>query len=417
MVTGSIRAHWEAAAQLIARTRDVLDARPGYARTPAGDGEPDEAPAPLVTRGWDGFLLALTDERLEAFEALGAAGDWADAPTTLSALVEEVRAVCALSPLTSNMATEAGRPARRREGPRKRAQIDAFVRLVVPLAERARRVVDVGSGHGHLTRAIAERVDAPVVGLERDVALAKRARGLSTHGAAVFTVTDVLRDGLPLRSGDCVLGLHACGELGDAMVAAVGAVEDPVSLALVGCCPQKRRAVSRAPLVSGAATEDALTLPRSLLGLGNLTPRDDGVEASRAENLAARRRRLALHRLLSARLGTLRLGAELDGLNRRAAHDDLDVLVGRAFALRGLRTPSASEVIAADGWAHAAHARDRRLALPRSLLANVLETFVALDRALYLVNRGFDVQVGTLFDAEASARNIAVAAEHGARRD
>jgi hypothetical protein len=195
------------------------------------------------------------------------------------------------------------------------------------------------------------------------------------------------------------------------MLEAVAALEGRASVALVGCCAQKRRAASRTPLVPGGATDDALNLPRSLLGLSNLTARDDGVEATRAQNLAARQRRLALHRLLAARVGALRLGAEIDGLNRRAAHDELDVLVGRAFARRGLPMPAASELAEADAWARATHGRDRRLSLPRSLLANVLEVFVALDRALYLATRGFEVRVGRLFDAATSARNIAIVGE------
>jgi len=405
-VASALRARWQAAASLIAGTRDVLDARGEHV-----------AQAALAARGWDAFLLSLTGERLEAFEARGRDADWNrklandlwDAPPTLLAMVEEVRAVCALPSLLDGSADDgAARPARRLETPRKRAQIDAFARLVVPLAEHATRVVDVGSGHGHLTRAIAERIDAPVVGLERDVELAERARGLPTHGDADFAVTDVLRDGLGLRPGDCVLGLHACGELGDAMVEAVAAVRGPVSVALVGCCAQKRRADARAPLVWAGEMGDALALPRPLLGLSNLTPGDDGVEATRAENLAGRQRRLALHRLLSARVGVLRLGAEIDGLNRRAAHEGLEVLVARAFDHRGLPRPSRDEVDAAAAWAVGAHARARRLALPRSLLARVLELFVALDRGLYLEASGLAVRVGTVFDAAVSARNVAV---------
>ena len=281
------------------------------------------------------------------------------------------------------------RPARALETPRKRSQIDAFARVVVPLASRATRVVDVGSGHGHLTRAIAERIARPVVGLERDGALARRARSLPSDGDAVFAVTDVLRDGLHLSPGDCAIGLHACGELGDAMVESASDVEGPVAVALVGCCLQKRRAASRRPLVSGHAFGDALDLPRPMLGLSNLTARDEGVEATRADNLAGRLRRLALHRLLSSRVGSLRLGAEIDGLNRRAAHGELASLVARAFEHAGLDMPSRSEIEEAAAWARAAHARSRRLSLPRSMLARVLEVFVALDRAVYLEERGF----------------------------
>jgi hypothetical protein len=255
----------------------------------------------------------------------------------------------------------------------------------------------------------------PVVGLERDDALATRARALSVSAgpSPSFAVTDVLRDGLPLAAGDCVIGLHACGELGDAMVES--AARSRASIALVGCCLQKRRALSRRPLCPApggdAAIDAALDLPRDLLGLSNLTARDDGVEATRAENLAGRERRLALHRLLSGDgSGPLRLGAEIEGLNRRAAQADLASLVRRAFVLRGRPAPSAEAIERAASWARAHHAQQRRLSLPRAMLARVLEVMVLFDRARYLEERGFEVAFGTLFPVAVSARNLALVA-------
>ena len=322
---------------------------------------------------------------------------------------------------------------------------------MLPLAANAARVVDVGSGHGHLTRAIAERIALPVVGLERDVALAERARGLSFAASLDFAVTDVLRDGLALEPGDCVIGLHVCGELGDAIVESVAAANaggplgtrgrgDAGGVAIIGCCLQKRRAASRRPLCDAPGLSHALDLPRRLLGLSNLTARDDGVEATRVQNLAGRERRLALHRLLSIAgagagpgLGSavasaggdadrgastgaaLRLGAEIEGLNRRASRLDLPLLVERAFALRRLPAPSGAAIEEAAAWATVQHARARRLSLPRAMLARVLEVFVVLDRALYLERHGYAVAVGEAFPAAVSARNLAIVAAPAAR--
>lgn len=402
---------WESAARLVAEHRDVLDARPG---------EEEDAPAALVTRGWAPFLASLDDAQLEALEIGGHDAAWPDdAPPSLAALAVRARELCAIAPLGLEPGVLG--PARRQEKPRKRVQIDAFARLVLPLAKGATRVVDVGSGHGHLTREIAERLSLPVVGLERDDALATRAMALTASAGAAaspsFAVTDVLRDGLPLEPGDCVIGLHACGELGDAMVES--AARSRASIALVGCCLQKRRALSRRPLCPApggdGSLDAALDLPRDLLGLSNLTARDDGVEATRSENLAGRERRLALHRLLSGD-GTapLRLGAEIEGLNRRAAQADLASLVRRAFVLRGRPAPSAEAIEHAASWARAHHARQRRLSLPRAMLARVLEVMVLFDRAHYLETRGFDVAFGTLFPAAVSARNLALVATRAA---
>ena len=155
----------------------------------------------------------------------------------------------------------------------------------------------------------------------------------------------------------------------------------------------------------------ALELPRALLGLSNLSTRDDGVEASRVANLAARARRLTLHRLLARAGVELRLGAEIEGLNRRAAHGELEAFVARAFALRGLAPPPRAAVLDAAQWSAQKHAEARRLALPRSLLGRVLEVFVLLDRAHHLEARGFRVEVGVVFPADVSARNLVLLAE------
>lgn len=376
---------WTAAAELIAHARDVLDARP------AG-GAP---PAALDARGWTSFLLGLSDEELDQLEIEGLAAEWpSGAPPSLRELVRSAGDVCAV-PTLSSCAPE--RALRKLETRRKSAQIEAFAPLLLPLAASAGRIVDVGSGHGHLTRAIAERIARPVVGLERDPRLASRARTLG--GRASFAELDVLEGGLPIDSGDCVIGLHACGELGDAIV--VEAARHRASVAFVGCCLQKRRGETRAPLCGAEPT-----LPTRLLGLSNLTAREEGVEATRTENLHARERRLALHRLLSARLGPLRFGAEIDGLNRRTAHEPLETLVSRAFARRGLALPTADELEVTAQWARETHARVRRLSLPRNLLARVLEVFVLVDRARHLEQRGYAVEIGTVFPADASARNL-----------
>jgi hypothetical protein len=407
----SLRERYAAAADVVSSARDLLDARPR-----AGD-----APEPLRARGWATYLAALDDSTLDALEASGHDATWPDdAPPSLRAMIDLARDVCALPPLVLPAPAADPRVRGRGEGPRKGAQVDAFARMILPLAGGASRVVDVGSGHGHLTRAIASRIARPVVGLERDPSIATRARSLSPPGTGaspappLFAVTDVVRDGLVLSAGELVIGLHACGELGDAIV--VSAARAGASVALVGCCLQKRRAASRATLAVPAdapALAASLDLPTPVLGLSNVTARDRGVEATRAENLAARERRLALHRLLGGASSFEALGAEIRGLNRRAAHGDLGALVARAFALRGLAAPAARAIADAASWARVEHARIRRMSLPRDALARAVEVFVLLDRARHLEESGLQVTVGELFPTSVSARNLALLAAPG----
>jgi len=391
----SLGARFDALADTIARYRDVLEGRAVDARVPEA----------LLARGWADPLLSLDEGELAELEIAGSDGAM---PARFPAELHELQAVatrlCEVPALTGVPAVT--RRLRRLETPRKRAQVEALSELVTPLARAARRVVDVGSGHGHLAREVAARIDRPVVGLERDAAILTRASQLPHWDRLTFHRVDVLADGLALAEGDCVLGLHACGELGDAVAVAGAARAD--SLVLVGCCLQKQRADVRSPL--HVRRGPRVDLPKTLLGLSNFTPRKQGVEATREENIVARERRHALHALLTAHAGPLRFGAEMDGINRRAAHDDLHSMVARAFARRGLAVPSAGVIEEAARAAKVLHDRLRRLTLPRILLGRVLEMFVLVDRALYLEEAGFEVEVGTAFPKEISARNLTIKA-------
>lgn len=362
--------------------------------------------SPLDQLGWAPWLLSLDEPALHAFECGGVDADWTTAPASLQRFVDDVRAAIAV-PLLLDDAVAL--PARRFEPAHKQQQVDAFARLVARVAGDVHRVVDVGSGHGHLTRALARAVARPVLGLERDPALAAHAQALADAergaGAVVdFAVADVLQGGLVVQPGDGVVGLHACGELGDVAATAVAAATGPVALVYVGCCLQKQRAEERVGLAA------PVTLRKPLLGLSNLSPGDVGVEVARVDNLAGRCNRIAL-RLLLARAGVaVRARAELEGLNRRSAQAPLPELVAQAFAARQLPPPTAVDVDDARATASMLHERYRRLSLPRSLLGRVIEVFVLRDRAAFLAERGFDVDIGVVFPKALSPRNLALVA-------
>lgn len=398
----SLTGRWEALARAIASYRDVLDGRV----------VDETVPAALEARGWAGPLLSLSDDELSELEIGGceAVPPWRF-PSSLLELQVVARELCTV-PMLGDGAS-ATRRLRRLETPRKRAQVEALSRLALPLVEDATRVVEVGSGHGHLAREVAMSIERPVVGLERDAAISRRANALANLGRLSFREVDVLRDGLALADGDCALGLHACGELGDALV--VGVAERARSLVLVGCCLQKQRAAVRSSLHAARGGAGDVPLPQSLLGLSNFTPREQGVEATRAENVAARERRHALHFLLVDHVGPTRFGAEMDGLNRRAAHGDLESMVVRAFGLRGVAVPSPAAIGDAQRRGKALHDHIRRLSLPRILLGRVLEMFVFVDRALHLESAGFEVTIGIAFPREISARNLTIVARRRSR--
>jgi hypothetical protein len=266
--------------------------------------------------------------------------------------------------------------------------------------------VDVGSGHGHLARWVAELFGVPAIGLERIQARVETAQRLLPTGAGVrFQVRDLLDEPWPLRPGDLAVGLHACGELSDATTMA--AARAGCDLALVSCCYQKIRGEQREPL-SAPLRQTDLVLRREVLGLANLASREQGVAGSITDMMQARRSRLALRLLLRERGVALRPGDEMRGINRRRAYGALENLAVAALRARELPGPGPSEIERAAREARCRFEQIRRFSLPRNMLAPLLEVLIALDRASVLAEHGLDARVVRVFAETASPRNLAV---------
>jgi SAM-dependent methyltransferase len=380
------------------------------------DGAVDDPQPPewCRRRGWEGFLLGLDDASLAACER-GDAGPLRDPrPGQPADLPRLARAVDRLTRLPRFAAPPLPLPAVALRGvaARKRGQVAALLGVVAPLAVRAGRIVDVGAGHGHLSRLAAELLGRHALAIERDAALARTgaeraARRAREVGALPvgFLVTDACTTPSVLTPGDLAIGLHACGELGDRIVVAAAAVG--CDLALVSCCLQKIGTPARAPLSRAGAP---LALRRAALGLTNLTPQAVGVEGSLEAQLAAREARLGLRALLRARGLELAPGAEMRGLNRRRAHAGLADLASRALLLRGLAPASPREIRVHERAARRDHAAIRRLSLPRHLLARLVELAVVLDRAAHLEEHGAAVRVATFCARAVTPRNLALVA-------
>lgn len=376
-----------------------------------GRAEDGEVPPWSEARGFTGFLLAIDDASLERCEAHGLAAFVAEDRSAPAGLVDLARAASAATRLPSILAPEPlpEQPAPGSVSARKQRQIEPLLASVGPMAARAGRIVDVGAGRGHLTRIAAARFDREALGLEREGARVESARALAARdqGASCvrFEAVDVCEDELTLAASDLALGLHACGEVGDRM--ATAAARAGADLALVACCPQKIRLPARPPL-SRAAREAGLWLRREALGLANLTARPVGVEGQLAATMVAREHRSALRALLRARGLEVAPGEEMRGINRRRAHDPLPDLAARALALRGLSAATEAELGEARAEGSRIAARARRLALPRSMLARLVEVTVSLDRAALLAEAGHAARVATLCDAAVTPRNLAL---------
>jgi hypothetical protein len=384
-----------AASALLASVRDIVDERPVGAVPPGWS----------ARRGWDSFAASLSDDEVLAAErdGLGRRLEFLrEAPADLVALSRAVRAVTALPSVSPEVAAVA----KRRASPRKRAQVAAFAGLVRQVAAGASRIVDVGAGHGHLTRHLADELGLETEGWERDPARVAVASALTESTAARFLTLDVVASAGELRERDVVVGLHACGALGDHAVRV--ASDAGAAVALMGCCLQKRDG-ARTPLAApDSVGPEALVLGRDVLGLGNARDGDEGVEDDLATRAAARARRYALRLLLNEAGERTAPGEEMRGINRRRANDPLSDLATHAFASRGVPVPSVAAVDDAMRRAVVEHGAERRHALARTMLARLVEVWVALDRAALLAARGYDAEVVVAFDERTSPRNLAV---------
>jgi SAM-dependent methyltransferase len=390
---------FETAVRLVVANRDVLDER-------ATD---ERAPAWCTQRGWSAALLALDDEALGVCERGGAAAlaDNPSLPSDLRALGRAIEAAITLPSLPDAAPLDPASELVRRANDRKRAQLAQLLAAIAPLAQKAKRIVDVGAGSGHLTRLASLLFEREALGIERNETRVVRAQEVAQNLApsARFEARDAFTSSLDLQPTDLAMGLHACGELGDRLI--TSAAEARASVVLVSCCLQKIAAPSRAPLNVGID----LDLPREVLGLANLTPRDEGVETSLEATLEARRARVALQLLLRARGVEVSTGEAMRGINRRVARHGLRALAGPAFALRELSPATETELAHADDRARVEFAAARRLSLPRNALARVVEVAVVLDRARYLEERGFETTVAIAFPAEVSPRNLVLIAQ------
>jgi len=366
-------------------------------------------PSWCEARGWSDFLVRLDDDALHAAEREGLAAivrGRRDVPTDLAELA---RRVDELAAVPSAASTDEVRPIHRAKL-RKQAQVEALSSLARTHLSPPKRIVDVGAGHGHLTRALARALGSDAVGLDRDPERVRAARELTNDGPA-FERWDASTTPLALEPSDLVVGLHACGDLGDVIVErAAGTGADVL---LVSCCLQKIARDVRRPL-SAVGRARGFLAPRPILGLANLSARADGVESSMDAIMESRRTRYALRLLLVSRGEACAPGEEARGINRRRMRQGLPAVAEIAFDARGLAPASASEIERAAAEAREAFAVIRRLSLPRAMLARLLELAVVLDRAAALEDAGHGVVVVAAFRAKTSPRNLTIIAEGGA---
>lgn len=345
-------------------------------------------------------LDSLDEAAVEALEPDPAG--WADAPDPWAAWGAALAPLTALGPLPADVV--AGPPVRRVKA-RKQAQVDGFAGVV------ARRfpvggppLVEGCAGRGHLGRALAARLDRDAVLLEIDPALAVPPEDRVRH-VLVDVLADAADDAVPV--GALVVGLHACGCLSDRLVAlAEGAAAEGVVVA--PCCPHRQFGGRAWVPRSEAGRRHDLPLGLDVLTLAVLD------EVTSSPRRGALRRRELLVRVAIDRLARRTAGDDVHRtfppLGRGQVDRPLAELVALVKARHGLPLPDTVDEDALLAEAHAAVVRLRALGLVRGLFKRALELWTLLDRAQGLVERGWEVEVGTFCRRADSPRDVAILA-------
>ena len=288
---------------------------------------------------------------------------------------------------------------------RKWQQIEAFG-AALKFAATPKHWLDWCAGKGHLGRRLLQP-GQQLTCLEYDPALIASGQALSDHHGLAVThrLQDVMAD-VAISAEHTPVALHACGDL-HVRLLHVASATGCKQLALAPCC-YNRIGAERYQALSTAGRASQLQLSVDDLGL----PLSETVTAG---NRVRQQRDTSMAR----RLGFDQLQRQLRGCDEYLPTPSLPASwLGKPFAdycreLARLKDLSTGEqdwaALEAHGWLRLAEVRN--LELVRGLFRRPLELWLVLDRALFLKDQGYKVEIGTFCEPTLTPRNLMVLAE------
>jgi hypothetical protein len=294
---------------------------------------------------------------------------------------------------------------------RKWQQINRFADAALArLPDGVQCWLDWCAGKGHLGRLLAVRSSVPLVALEWDGALCEQGRALSggcsvpaEHVQANVLAPATWSALTPTRTP---VALHACGQLHMTLLTQAAA-RGCTRLAVSPCCYNRIDVPVYRPM-SRRAQAAQLKLSRDDLAL----PLQESVTAG------ARSRRLR-DQSMAWRLAFDLWQRQVRGVDEylpTPSRPESALADGiRAFCLSlaehhglALIEPKSWSELEQQGWARLAEVRNLEL-LP-ALFRRPLEIWLLLDRALYLEEQGYRVQLGQFCTRELTPRNLMLVA-------
>lgn len=270
--------------------------------------------------------------------------------------------------------------------------------------------LDWCAGKGHLGRVLASGGTA-LTCLEQQAHLVIDGQRLSDklHINAQHQQQDVMAEDVSSRISPrhTAIALHACGDL-HVRLMRLASQSDCRQLAIAPCCYNRIQA-PHYQAMSSAARASPLHLSREdlALPLSETVTAGARVRRQRDQSMAWR---LAFDTLQRAQRGiddylptpSLPLAWLDKGLAAYCTH---------LAILKGLPVPPPQDwtALEAEGWRRLAEVRN--LELVRALFRRPLEVWLLLDRALFLQEQGYAVQLGSFCDYALTPRNLLLLAE------
>ncbi|BFM50877.1 methyltransferase [Marinomonas sp. THO17] len=284
---------------------------------------------------------------------------------------------------------------------RKWSQIEAFV-ACTPSVDH---YTEWCAGKGHLGKYLAFQDNKPVASIEWQQSLCdagqQKAQQLDLKQS--FSCMDVLKNTIaPLETTQCAVALHACGDLHRVLLEQVGKLKTP-HVCIAPCCYHLSREESYLPL-SKQAAQSKLTLRKADLKLA----------VKQIATAGAREQRLQKQEL------TYRLGFDLWQRQVRQMDTYLPVpSIQKALLNQGFvgfcqwaaEQKQLTHLIAQQAFEDFQQAAEQRYyhfqkqQAISQLFRPALEYWLVLDRAIFLQEQGYQVEIGAFCDASLTPRN------------
>ncbi|AXM97581.1 methyltransferase [Pseudomonas plecoglossicida] len=330
-------------------------------------------------------------------------------PAPFPQLAQQARQLCAVGELPDIGLPPAGHRLDVNVPGRKWQQIEAFSRRL-GFRQQTAHWLDWCSGKGHLGRRLLQP-GQQLTCLEYDAELVHAGQALSDHHQlpATHVHQDVMAadSARHLGSDKSAVALHACGDL-HVHLLRTASQQGCRHLAVAPCCYNRIQGEHYLPL-STAAQRSPLQLSMIDLGL----PLNEAVTASA-------RVRHQRDRSMARRLGFDLLQRQQRQCDEYLSTPSLPTAwLDKSFEqycrdlaeLRGLELTLAPDWAALEAASWQRLAEVRNLERLRNLFRRSLELWLVLDRALFLEEQGYSVQVGTFCDYPLTPRNLLLLAE------